>query len=340
MLKVVGVSDVFEHLLNDPTTPGLRVLVPTPQHDLSPKIEVVGLKKGPILAHDAVRVQAARVFTTIAFTVSWVQKIRPFDKWALGDKLIVVPRAGRDFNAFYDRTGLHFYYDAHPVTRKVVFTADSTEAVDHELGHAILDTFCPHLWDLNDPESMAFKESFGDIISMISSLHRSQVITYALNETGGDLRRSNVISRIAEELGNAIYHREPHNGRSPEYLRDAVEFFLYADPNTLPVQSPYSTLSREPHNFSRVFTGAWYDLFVSAVDELCTKMTKLEAIDVTRDRLAQLTIHSLKRLNQPPLFSAMARAMMDTDGELYFNFKPVIRRVFTKRGILPPELLF
>jgi hypothetical protein len=251
-----------------------------------------------------------------------------------------VPRAGRDFNAFYDRNSINFYYDLHPVTRKIVFSADSTEAVDHELGHAILDALHPELWDKNDAESNAFKEAFGDITSMISSLHRPQVVSYALNETGGDLRKSNVISRIADELGNAIHYREPNNGRSPNSLRDAVDVFHYQNPNTLPTKSPYTALSQESHNFCRVFTGAWYDLFVSMV-EATQNCSVTDAISQTRERLSKLTLHSLNGLClSRPLFLSMGQAMMRTDIDLNLGCKSFVRSVFTRRGILPPEVLY
>lgn len=343
MLKVVGPSTVFEHLLNDPTTPALKVLAPVPGSvTVHPHVNVIGLKNGPLVQEDAIRVQAASVFTSIAFTMSWVQKIRTFDRWVGGESLTVVPRAGRDFNAYYDRWGIHFYYDLHPVTRKVVFTADSSEAVDHELGHALLDVFCPQVWDMNDVESQGFKEAFGDIISMTSSLHRNPIVEHALAETGGNLRRSNVVSRIAEEVGNAIYYKEPNSGRPRNCLRDAVEVFVYQHPDTLLQHTRFNQLSREPHNFSRVFSGAWYELFVEIFEHHRTQTSEADAIHQSRDYLAKLTLLALKRLeHKPPMYASMARAMIDTDAQEFGSRgRPFIRRVFTKRNILPPEILF
>jgi len=46
-----------------------------------------------------------------------------------------------------------------------------------------------------------------------------------------------------------------------QYLRNAFNDFHYVDPSSLADGSDDKTLTREPHNFSRVFSGAWYECF-------------------------------------------------------------------------------
>jgi hypothetical protein len=326
--------------LNDPTTPELVSKIPLPSFPESPKVNIIGFKSGPLVQEDAVRIQAASVLVTISTAISWIQKILPFNKWYAGDTLTVVPRAGKNLNAFYDRWGLHFHYDVHPITRKVIFTSDSAEAVSHELGHAILDVFRPDMWDLNNVEAQAYKETFGDIISILTSLQHPAVIIYALKETNGDMKKSNIVSRVAEEVGNALYHAQPDAGRSPNYLRDAVEFFVYQNPDTLPNWRPYTQLCQEPHNFSRIFLGAWYEILITIFEHYRTSKNDVEAMEQSRDYMASLTLLSLNKFNAcPNVFLAMAKAMLNTEQEMGSQFLAVIRNVFVKRQIIPAVLL-
>lgn len=341
MLKLVGPQLVFNYLLNDPTTPDLfaRIEIPS-QTDVFPKVNVIGFRDGPFVQEDSSRVQAASVLATACYTINWIQKITPFTKWYLGDTLTIVPRAGKSLNAYYDRWGVHLHYDLHPVTRKVVFTADSTEAISHELGHAILDVFRPDLWGMSNTESMAYKEAFGDMISMITSLQHKGVMEYALKETNGNLRKSNIISRISEEVGNALHHFNPKDRRSPNYLRDAIEHFNYISPESLPNWRPYTELCQEPHNFSRVFTGAWYDILVSIFEQCKLQKTEIEALEQSRNRIASLTMLSLSRLKSSNnIFSTAAKAMLEIEREIGGEFLSLIRGVFVKRNILPAILL-
>jgi hypothetical protein len=343
MIKVVGPSTVFEYYLNDPTTPFLVTKVPVPKiQDIKPKIAVIGFREGPLVQQDIVRVQAASVYVSIVFTLQWVNKIRPITKWATTDTLTAVPRAGRQLNAYYDRFGLHFFYDIHPITKKVIFAADSTEAVYHEFGHAILDAFRPDLWDLGIFELFAFHEAFGDIISMLSSLHHPVIIDELMRETGGEIQKSNIVSRIAEELGNAIYHKEPHNGRPENCLRDATIFFPYEEPSRLPAKASYKVLAREPHNFSRIFSGAWYSLLVELYQRNRQQTDDVAALIKARDVMAKLTLKSLEQLEKRThIYNAMAHALLRTDfEELGGEHCDLIRKVFSARNILSPQILY
>lgn len=342
MLKVVGPSELFDYYLNDPTTPSLVTRVPIPKlSSVHPKVDVIGFREGPFVQQETIRSQAASVLFSVVFTLSWVNKIRTVDKWAATSVLRISPRAGRQFNAYYDRFGLYFFYDQHPVTKKVFFTCDSTEAVNHEFGHAILDSFRPDFWDLNIFEIFSFHEAFGDIISMLSSMHHTMIIEHALKETGGDLMKSNVISRVAEEFGEALCCKDPSLLRPKNCLRDASKPFEYVVPSALPTKGNFSHLCREAHNFSRVFSSAWYKLFV----ELTIKFNKgdeIEAIIKARDMMARLSILCLDRIEKRnDTFCAVAQAMLKTDRECFNGENSsLIRKIFTLRNILPPQTLY
>jgi len=342
MLKVVGPSHHFDYYLNDLTTPSLVTRVPLPKISEAPlKLEVIGFREGPLVQEDAVPIQAASALHSILFTLSWVNKIRRVERWAVTDTLKVSPRAGRQFNAYYDRFGIHFFYDVHPITRKVVYASDSTEAINHEFGHAILDSFRPDLWDLDKFEIFCFHEAFGDIISMLSSMHHTKVIEYALQETDGDLSRSNVISRMVEELGNAICCKDKNGGRPKNCLRDAVDEFNYANPDTLPAKCSFNVLGREAHNFSRVYSGAWYKLFLE-VSNRYHKGDDVESVIKARDVMARLSLLSLNHIEKRgDIYHAAAVALLMTDMENHGGeHVDLIRRVFTQRSILPVKILY
>jgi len=343
MIKVVGPSMVFDYFLNDPTTPNLVAHVSVPKvEQLSPKFMVVGYREGPIISADAVHVQAASVYTTLANTLAWVKKVlkHPFDKWSETEVLIAEPRAGREWNAYYDRYNIKFFFNIHPITKKLVFIADSKEAVDHEFGHAILDAIRPELWNMASLEIFAFHEAFGDIISILSSLNFDTIIHYVLNETGGDLGKSSILSRIAEEFGNALYHHlGAASGRPSDCLRNLVNNFHYSEPHLLPASSPDNVLCQEPHNFSRIFSGAWFQLLVEMFNRFKSQgMEPYAALKKTQEVLANVTLNAVViAAATPQFFNSVAKAMFLVDRNEYGGIHTdLIRKVFTERKVLNP----
>ena len=117
---------------NDPFTPDLvrTVNVPVASAD-HPPFAVQGWNGRTI---SEMQKQAAQVHTALYFTRSAVKKYlkQPLERWAATNVLIAVPRAGRQFNAYYDRTALKFFYDVHPTTGKIVFSCESNDVVAHE----------------------------------------------------------------------------------------------------------------------------------------------------------------------------------------------------------------
>ena len=188
---------------------------------------------------------------------------RDFAAWHGGRPLRVRLRAGRDLNAFYDRASLQFFYDTDRVTGRAVYAAESLDIVAHEAGHAILDVYQPSFWSTPNPETAAFHEAFADCSSLLVTLTDPAVRKRFLAETEGAARASNLVSRMAEALGRAVHDRYgPEAVSDPTRLRDANNSFRYHPPESLPENGSDDHLSSEPHSFSRVFTGAFYDLLV------------------------------------------------------------------------------
>ncbi len=191
------------------------------------------------------------------------QRLLPSGRWVPGPVLPAVPAAGDDLNAYYDRRALRFFRDVDAATSAIVHSGDSVDIATHEQGHAVLDGTRPDLWDAPHFEVAAFHEAFGDLAAIFVALAEPPLASRVFRETEGDPARSNLVSRLAEELGAAVRGRWGGDAAMPGSLRDAVNDFRYADPRTLPDSAPASALSAEPHSFCNVMTGACWDLLVA-----------------------------------------------------------------------------
>ena len=172
--------------------------------------------------------------------------------------------AGNDLNARYARQfGLRFYQ--RDVGGIPIFSGESPDIVRHELGHALLDALRPELFEADTGEVDAFHEAFGDMTSMLAALQRPSYRQRVLTETEGRLRTNSRLSRLAEQLGWGIRQSAP-DAVDRDSLRNAANRFSYVPLNSVPLRAPMTTLSREPHSFARVFTGACLDALAAMVD--------------------------------------------------------------------------
>ncbi|HEY6066701.1 MAG TPA: hypothetical protein VIY96_11115 [Thermoanaerobaculia bacterium] len=192
----------------------------------------------------------------------WSRLLPEAGSWVLGPVLPAIPNDGEGLNAFYDRKALHFFRDVDSATGDVVNSGDSPDVVTHEQGHAVLDSIRPDLWDAPHFEVAAFHEAFGDLAAILVALDERELVRAVLEETRGSLDHSNLVSRLAEELAAAVSRQYGPGAALPDALRDAVNPFDYRSPRSLPEDADADALSREPHSFSRVVTGACWDVLV------------------------------------------------------------------------------
>jgi hypothetical protein len=263
----------------------------------------------------------------------WATRV-PLTNWEVGPSLKVLLDEGQDLNAFYDRKALNFFHGPSP--NGTVYSGESPDIVCHEMGHAVLDSFKPQLWGVASDEGAAFHESFADISALLSALQLQTLRTSILNETGGHLYRNSRLSRLAEQLGAAIRAQQP-DAVEPDCLRNAVNSFLYQDPTNLPPSAPASQLSSEPHSFSRVFTGAFFEalgsmLAVAASD--AGHPTEQELLSVAND-LAGILVTAIK---QAPVvanwYAQVAGGMVQAAGAVNKDYPAVLKGVFVRRSIL------
>jgi hypothetical protein len=248
-----------------------------------------------------------------------------------GDTLRAVPDEGPDFNAYYDRNGLHFFHGDVQGVR--VFSGESPDVVCHELGHAVLDAIKPQLWDVAAIETAAFHESFGDMSAMLSNLQLPSLRDAVLTETAGNLASASRLARLAEELGWAIRQLSP-DAVARDCLRHAVHSFYYVDPSTLPPMAPAGQLSSEPHSFSRLFTGAF--LRVLAGMFVLQPQQDSAALAQASVDAARLLAEGVRRAPvTPAFFSQVAAHMVAADQDLFSRrYRRALLAGFVRHGIL------
>jgi hypothetical protein len=163
--------------------------------------------------------------------------------WAFeGNRLIVVPHAGYGENAYYDRASksLQFYWFGDDKNR--VYTCLSSDIVNHEFGHAVLDGLRPHFYESVDAQTAAFHEFFGDITAIVMAFRNNAFRKVVLKESNGDLDTADLLAGLAKQFGeatsNAPYLRSALNKQTMEKLAGKLE----------------------PHALSEVMTATMFDI--------------------------------------------------------------------------------
>jgi hypothetical protein len=165
--------------------------------------------------------------------------------WAFdGSRLIIVPHAGPGENAYYDRQSksLQFYYYDRGEER--IYTCLSTDIINHEFGHAVLDGIRPHLIEAVFPETAAFHEFVGDLTAILILLRNNEFRQHLIDETGGDLSKESTLTRIAEQFGVTV--------KGKPYLRSARNELKMKD----------IANDQRPHFMSQVLTGAMFEITI------------------------------------------------------------------------------
>lgn len=340
-VKIVSDKPI-EYILNDPTTPSLVSSVNVPTISGGPNF-VVQSYKGGGFPQGSQESQAANCVVTLAHTIQFLNKYtdKPITNWSSTPILSVFPRAGEDLNAYYDRRNLKFFYFTHEKIG-TIYTCDSSEVVSHELGHAVLDFYRPDMWNAASLEVAAFHEAFGDFVAMMKDLSHEEICKYVIHQTGGDFRKENVVSNLAEQMGKAIFKLAgPESGRNPNCLRCAINNFKYVNPGTLPEEAPDNKLAAECHSFARIYVGAFYDIFVMMYNDVKSKgVDDIAAIHEARDALMR---YVMKAIQFAPLnvnfFESMSRTILWADVTLNnWKYHDRIQQIFFNRNMLTPQV--
>src|SRR5262245_11584040 len=252
--------------------------------------------------------------------------------WEVGARLPVDLDHGADLNAYYDRVGLRFFHGT--AGGRTVYSGESPDVVCHELGHAILDSIKPQLWDAASIEVAAFHESFGDMSAILTALQLPSLRQAVLTETGGVLYRSSRLSRLAEQLGWAIRQDFPA-AVDRDCLRNAVNSFFYRDPDTLPSSCPATTLSSEPHSCSRVFTGGFFEALAGML-KARPAADAANLLQVSQD-MGKILVSAIRGAAVVPAFySQVAASMIQLAGAQFKGYQQAVKSAFVRHGIVSP----
>ncbi|MBS2037597.1 hypothetical protein JST97_21600 [bacterium] len=253
--------------------------------------------------------------------------------WAFNKpQLKVSPETGEYPNAFYARQyeGLHFFH------YKTTSTAASGEVASHETGHAILDARRPGFMEGSGAETGAFHEAFGDTTAMLMTLGNARAVDAIVAQTDGtgDLStKRNMLSDMGEAFGHAL-------GREGG-IRTAKNEFVYADPATLPEQGDETHLGREVHDFSRLWSGAFYDVLDGISDaNRAAGMTPQQALSAAGDEAWKLMVGQveLSPKASETTFHEMASNLLAADAQYNNGARAaVIKSVMVKRGLMDAD---
>jgi len=265
----------------------------------------------------------------------WASK--GINKWhsSVGSSLRIGLDEGVDLNAYYDRAHLAFFHDT--IKGKNIFSGESPDVVCHELGHAVLDAHRPQLWGAPYIEVGSFHEHTGDASAILSALQLPGVRTAALSGIKSD--KASGLSHLAEQLGWAIRQSSPADA-DPDCLRNAWNKFKYVDPNTLPPYAPAKQLCAEVHSFSRVFTGAMYEI-LSGMLAIISSSPKADDLLKLADDYATLFIDATASAPVKPNFYAQVAArMIDADtARFQGKYRQALTTAFVNRNILSAHVV-
>jgi hypothetical protein len=275
-----------DYFLDGPVTERVAVLDFDPDSGaLSKGARFVPPKKGRVLGRyhvkDKLDVKApdfiqVNAFATILRTIYMFERPNVLGRrvtWAFdGPQLLVVPRAGKWRNAFYERSSRSlqlFYFDdpRYPQNGNTVYTALSRDIVAHETGHAILDGIAPDLYDAITPQSLAVHEAVADLTALMMAFTSQTLSRAVLDSTGGSIEDSTAFSAVAEEFATA-YSAEENIG----WLRN-----LKNEKNLKP-GDPNCVAGSGPHALSEVLSGALYAVMIKIHEDEKKRLAAGEGI--------------------------------------------------------------
>ncbi len=287
---------------------------------------------------------AVSVFGTVLRTMHMFEEEDTLGRrlnWAFDGPLSILPRAGYDPNAYYNRgtRDLKFCYFGKPGDPShKVYTALSRDLVCHETGHAILDGIAPSLLDAKldkTPQTWALHESIADLTAVVMSFRSGHLREAILEETRGSIDDVSAFSSLAEEFGQAYL--------SLDCLRD--------------LRSPLGIADVDPddgYGLSQVLSAALYKMIIGMHKRWWKKFSgegaaldysqSGKALAIAVDHFKRMIFRALDYL--PPAdvsFADYGRAIIAADQASHPHHneeRDFICQEFTQRGIVAnPEAM-
>lgn len=253
-------------------------------------------------------------------------------------RIRIDPHVGHNANAFYDEQNQMLGFHTFTHDDRELSTAQSADIVSHEAAHAILDGMRDLYNESFGLGTRAFHESFSDITTVLVALHDDSLIRRLLKWTNGNLRMTTFVTEVAERLVELVQGGDAYLSEHTLYLRNAFNQFKALPFDDLPfAPSDPLELSRQEHSYSRLFSGAFYDILVGIYETMKANGTAdYVALYRARDLTGQLVMMAVEAGPVGEMdFADMARTILSMDDILYEGrHNDVIKRVFADRGIL------
>ncbi|MCE7868805.1 hypothetical protein DYH09_00335 [bacterium CPR1] len=267
-------------------------------------------------------------------------------EWSFGGPTLeVVPHKQEGRNAYYSRWegSTNFFYFDSPTQGIHVKTANSTDVVSHEAGHAILDGLKPGYFSTWDEETGGFHEAYGDCVAMLVNLQSPENRSKIMDQTGGNLRTPNILAGLAEEFGfsNRADNQNPADD-GKEYLRTALNGFKYKPASEFPPgKGTDDVMTREVHSFSRIFSAGFYDVLDGVYQQgiFEERQCPADALKYAADVVGPLLMKSISMgaANQAR-YKDIALGMIQADQQNNNGkYSDIIKKAFLDREILTQE---
>ena len=180
--------------------------------------------------------------------------------WAFeGNRLIIVPHAGYGQNAYYDRTSKSLQLYWFDNDKGTVFTCLSSDIVNHEFGHAVLDGLRPYYYESIDAQTAAFHEFLGDLTAILMAFRNSAFRKIALKESHGKLTDAQLLAGLAQQFGRATqgapYLRSGLNPHTMKDLDGNSAACVVRGHDRRDVRRPHGRIRQPPEKRSEASTG-------------------------------------------------------------------------------------
>lgn len=272
----------------------------------------------------------------------WAPVLNPPGEWNRGPVLDVHLDRWEALQSDYDRLALNFYHgSARARPEIVVYSGATPDLLCHELGHAILDAIEPNLLNRGLAELDAFHESFGDMSAILCALQVPEFRATVLTETNGNFWSSSSLSRIAEQFGAVLRAGHP-NQADADCLRNAWNHHNYSAPAGLQEIGGPDELASNPHSFSRVFTGAFYEAFSGILAAKANSPQRPTSAELQAASLHMRDILVAGVRHAPIVadyFAQVASGMVQASAAIDPAYPAVFADVFSRRAILPVAIV-
>jgi hypothetical protein len=278
---------------------------------------------------------AVSVFATVWKTIQLFESADALGRrlrWAFdGPQLLVVPRAGRKANAFYQRSSRSlqfFYFNSNENPEQTIFSCASRDIVAHETAHAIVDGILPDIYGAVTPQALALHEAIADLTALLSSFACNELTSAVLAESEGKIDRPSAFSAIAEEFGVGRGNKDS--------LRSLVNR-KSLDPDAGDDYVP----RHEAHLLSEVLSGALYAVMVAVYAQWREKFDAEKALGIASRQFRRMIYRALDYA--PPgeiSFADYGRAILAADQAHHPEAddgggRAELVKEFVSRGIVP-----